>query len=460
MLKKIYNSFMEALNGQENVFTTGSIRKAIFMLAVPAILEMILESLFALVDVSFVSKIGTEAVAVVGITESVLTIIYSVAWGFSAAATAIVARRIGEGNVQAAAEAAGQVIMISLALALVFGVPGVLFSEQILSLMGANASLIASKGLFTKLMFVSSPVIILLYTLSGVLRGLGNGSLAMRSLAVANIANMLLDPLFIFGLMFIPAFGVVGAAIATTTGRALGVMYQLNSLSNGRAAIHLNWQHLKPDLSLIKRILILASGNIGQFLIGSASWIFFVRILATFGSDVVAGYTIAIRVIIFAIMPAWGLANAAATLVGQNLGAGQTLRAEQSAWKAAFYNLLFLSMITVLFMVFAPNIIGFFSTDPKVLAAGVSCLRIVSIGYPFCAYGMVIGQSLNGAGDTLSPTLINLLVFWIIGIPLAYFLSIHLQGMGVYVAIASSDFLLAFLSIWVFRQGKWKSIKV
>jgi putative MATE family efflux protein len=300
----------------------------------------------------------------------------------------------------------------------------------------------------------------LLYTLSGVLRGAGNGSLAMKSLAVANIANMILDPIFIFGLLLIPAFGVVGAAIATTLGRAMGVVYQLKQLSNGRSAIQLNINYLRPNFELIKQLSVLASSTMGQFLIGSASWIFYVRILSELGSDVVAGYTIGMRTLIFAIMPAWGLANAAATLVGQNLGADQPERAAQSAWKAAFYNLVFLTAVAVVFISFAPTIVGWFTADANVLASGILCLRVVSLGYPCYAYGMVIGQSLNGAGDTLSPTLVNIFTFWLIGIPLAYFLSSRYQGLGVYAAIVFSETLLAIISVMVFRAGRWRRVKI
>jgi putative MATE family efflux protein len=457
-MKKIIDTFWAAVKGDEHDLTKGSINLAIFMLAVPAVLEMSLEALFAVVDVAFVSKVGTEAIATVGLTESVLTIVYSIAWGFSTAASAIVSRRIGEQNPEAASHAAGQVILISLVLAALIGIPGFIFAEDILRIMGADNSLIDNGINYTRIMFVSSPAIILLYTLSGVLRGAGNASFAMRSLGIANGINILLDPFFIFGLLVFPVLGVVGAAVATSTGRTLGVLYQLRKMTDGEMAIKVEAKHLVPNWELIKRFLELASGATVQFIIQSASWIFLTRILSSFGSEVVAGYTIAIRIIIFTILPAWGLANAAAALVGQNLGARQPDRAATSAWRAAFINMVFLLAVSIVFAIFAPQLISLLTDNVAVLNQGVLCLRIICAGYLFFAYGMVIGQAFNGAGDTLTPTIINLICFWAIEIPLAYYLAKTLNWgpQGVYWSVAVSESLLALMAILIFRRGKWK----
>ena len=461
-MKKIIDAFMTAIKGDEHNFTTGSINKAIFILAVPAILEMGLEALFAIVDVTFVSQVGMEAVATVGLTESVLTILYSIAWGFSTAASAIVSRRIGEQNPEGASHAAGQVILISMVLAAGIGIPGFIFAADILRIMGADETLIAHGVNYTRIMFASSPAIILLYTLSGVLRGAGNASYAMRSLAIANGINICLDPLFIFGLLFFPKLGVVGASVATTTGRSLGVLYQLRKLTTGEMAIQIKPKHLIPDVSLLIKFIKLALGSTTQFIIQSASWIFLTRILSSYGSDVVAGYTIAIRIIVFTILPSWGMANAAAVLMGQNLGAKQPERAATSTWRSAFFNMIFLLLVSIIFGIFAPNIIGLLADNQSVIDNGVQCLRTICAGYLFFAYGMVISQSLNGAGDTRTPTIINLICFWAIEIPLAYYLakSLNWGPQGVYWSVAISESILALIAIWVFRRGKWKTMVV
>ncbi|MFN8357202.1 MAG: MATE family efflux transporter [Spirosomataceae bacterium] len=461
-MKKYLSLFLEALRGEEHNFTTGSINKAIFMLAVPSILEMSLESVFAVVDVSFVSRVGTDAVAVVGLTESVLTLVYSIAWGFSVAATAIISRRIGENNEAGASEAAGQVIVISMILAVLIGVPCFIFAEDILLAMGASASVIQDGLLFTKLMFASTPAIILLYTLSGALRGAGSAAFAMRSLVVANVVNILLDSVLVLGFLFFPKLGVVGAAVATSTGRTLGVLYQLRKLNDGSLPIRLTVQHLRPDWALIRKFLELAWGSTIQFIIASASWVFLTRILSSFGSEVVAGYTIAIRIIIFTILPSWGMANAAAALVGQNLGANQPERAEQSAWRAAYLNTAFLALVAVVFFVFAPNLVALFTDKPLAIETGIGCLRVICLGYVFFANGMVLVQAFNGAGDTRTPTLMNLVCFWAIEIPLAYFLARELDfgPTGVFASVAISESLMAIIAIILFRRGKWKLVQV
>ncbi|RYF48934.1 MAG: MATE family efflux transporter, partial [Cytophagaceae bacterium] len=365
------------------------INRAIFLLSVPMILEMVMESLFAVVDVFFVAKIGTEAIATVGLTESVLTIVYSIAIGLSTAATALVSRRVGEDNYRGAATVAGQVILVSIAMSLLMGLAGFVFAEDILRLMGADQKLIGNGVNFTRMIFASAPAIMLLYTLSGCLRGSGDASVAMRSLWLANGVNIVLCPVFIFGLGPIPELGVMGSAVATTIGRTIGVLYQLYALTRAKGAIQVLRSDVMPDAGLVRNLLSLAIGGTSQFLVGSASWIFLTRILSTFGSDVVAGYTIAIRIIVFTILPSWGLANAAATLVGQNLGAGQPERAETSAWRAAFCNMLFLAAVGIGFYLGATPIVGLFDNKPQVVAIAVECLRIFCLGYLFMAYGMV-----------------------------------------------------------------------
>jgi len=394
-MRKFFDLFLQALKGEEHEYTSGSINRAIFLLSVPMILEMVMESLFAVVDIFFVSKVNTDAVATVGLTESVLTLVYSVAIGLSTAATAIVSRRIGEKQHAEAGHAAAQVILVSVVLGVVIGLGGFFGAETILRAMGGSENLIASGSNFTRIIFASSPAIILLYTLSGVLRGGGDAAVAMRSLWIANGVNMLLCPLFIFGWGPVPAFGVAGSAMATTIGRSLGVLYQLYALTKGNGVVKVLTSQLKADFTIIRNLISVSAGGTGQFLIASASWVFLTRILSDFGPQIVAGYTIAIRVIVFTILPSWGMANAAATLVGQNLGANKPERAETSVWRAAFFNFVFLAVVAVIFFVFSANIISWFNDDPTTVATGVNCLRIICFGYLFFAYGMVISQSLT-----------------------------------------------------------------
>ena len=454
--------FLAALRGSETNFTSGSINRAIFLLSVPMILEMVMESLFAVVDVFFVARIGTEAIATVGLTESVLTIVYSLAIGLSTAATALVSRRVGEDNHRGASTVAGQVILVSVVMSLLMGVAGFVFAEAILRMMGADQKLIGNGINFTRMIFASSPAIMLLYTLSGCLRGSGDASVAMRSLWLANGVNIVLCPVFIFGLGPIPELGVMGSAVATTIGRTIGVLYQLYALTRTKGAIQVLRSDVVPDTGIIRNLLSLAIGGTSQFLVGSASWIFLTRILSTFGSDVVAGYTIAIRIIVFTILPSWGLANAAATLVGQNLGAGQPERAETSAWRAAFCNMLFLAAVGIGFYLGATPIVGLFDNNAQVVAIAVDCLQIFCLGYLFMAYGMVLSQSLNGAGDTRTPTIINIVCFWLVEIPLAYTLAHVLDWgpTGVFWSVAISETLLAGMTVLVFRRGRWKTVHV
>ncbi|AQG82135.1 MATE family efflux transporter [Spirosoma montaniterrae] len=461
-MTRFFRLFLAALRGTETNFTSGSINRAIFLLSVPMILEMVMESLFAIVDVFFVAKIGTDAIATVGLTESVLTIVYSVAIGLSTAATALVSRRVGEDNRQEASHTIGQVIVVSLTMALLLGLPGFFFAEDILRLMGGSDRLIANGVGYTYMIFASAPAIILLHTLSGCLRGAGEASMAMRSLWLANGVNIILCPVFIFGFGPIPALGVLGSAVATTIGRSAGVLFQLYALVRAGGIVQVRQSDLAPDLGVIRNLLSVAAGGTGQFLIGSASWVFLTRLVSTFGSEVVAGYTIAIRILVFTILPSWGMANAAATLVGQNLGAGQPDRAETSVWRAAFCNMVFLLLVGIGFYIGAAEIVGIFDRDARVVAVAVQCLRVFCLGYVAFAYGMVVSQAFNGAGDTRTPTLINIVCFWAIEIPLAYLLAEQLGygPQGVFWAVAFSETLLAVLAVLIFRRGRWKLVQV
>lgn len=457
-----FRLFKQAIKGDTQDYTTLSIDKAIILLSIPMILEMAMESLFAVVDVYYVSRLNdNDAVATVGLTESVLTLIYSLAMGLSMGATAMVARRVGEKDLKAATVAGMQAIYIGLGLSVLITIVGIFFSEDILRLMGASEALIENNAGYTRWMFTGNITIMLLFLINGIFRGAGDASIAMRSLLLANGLNIILDPVFIFGFGPIPAFGVEGAAIATNIGRGTGVLYQLYYLFNGKSLIKLS-ANIGVKLDIVWRLIKVSAGGTGQFLIGSASWIFLVRILSDFGSEAVAGYTIAIRVIVFAILPAWGMANAAATLVGQNLGAGHPERAEKSVWRAAFFNMIFLAFITLIFFSLVEPIIKLFTDDQLVLKNGIQCLKIVSVGYIFYAYGMVVGQSFNGAGDTRTPTIISFFGFWVLQIPMAYALAnwLGIGTAGVFSAIPIAESLMAVASIIIFRRGKWKSTKI
>ena len=461
--KSFFRLFVQAIKGDTQDYTSGSIDKAILLLSIPMILEMSMESLFAVVDVYYVSQLhDNDAVATVGLTESVLTLIYSLAMGLSMGATAMVARRVGERDIKAARVAAMQAIYIGLGLSLLITFAGVFFSENILHLMGASESLIENNSGYTRWMFTGNITIMLLFVINGVFRGAGNASIAMRALLLANGLNIVLDPIFIFGFGPVPAYGVEGAAIATNIGRGIGILFQFYHLFRGKGLIKLHSGNSPILWDIIWRLVKVSAGGTGQFLIGSASWIFLVRILSDFGSTAVAGYTIAIRVIVFAILPAWGMANAAATLVGQNLGAGHPERAEKSVWRTAFFNMVFLALVTLVFFSLASYIIQLFTADELVLKNGIQCLKIVSVGYIFYAYGMVVGQSFNGAGDTRTPTLISFFGFWIFQIPMAYALA-NWWGAGttgVFSAIPIAESLMAVASILIFRQGKWKAVRI
>ncbi|MCB9246470.1 MAG: MATE family efflux transporter [Flavobacteriales bacterium] len=433
-------------------------KRAILLLAIPMVIEMFMESLFAVVDVFFVAKLGREAVATVGLTESVLTVVYSLGFGVSMAATALVARRIGEKNPNAASRVAGQALVFGLLLSLPISLTGIFFGDRILTLMGASTEIVRHGTNFTRWMIGGNFVILLLFLLNGVFRGAGNASIAMRALWISNGLNIVLDPVLIMGWGPIPAYGLDGAAYATNIGRGMGVAYQLYCLFNGTGIIRLHLSDFRPRTALLGKILNISSGGAGQFIISSASWIFLMRIVARFGDAAIAGYTIGIRVLIFTILPAWGMANAASTLVGQNLGAGKPERAQHAVLLTALYNVLFLGVVSVLYFFLTPNIIGIFTDEPAILEHGVECLRFLSLGYVFFAFGMVVMQAFNGAGDTRTPTILNLIAFWMLQIPLAYLFSIQLQAgpKGVYIAVLISEGLLALAAVAVFRRGRWK----
>ena len=461
-ISKLYGFIRAALSGKQKEFTTGSINRAILMLSIPMIAEMIMESLFAVVDVFFVSQVGVNAVATVALTESVLMIIYSIAVGMSMAVTAIVARRVGEKDEHRATNAAFQGILVGSFFGLIFGLSGLIFAEDVLRLMGGDQDVIAEGVGYTRIMFGSNIVIILLFLINGIFRGAGDASIAMRSLWLANGINIILDPLLIFGIWIFPDLGVKGAAIATTIGRSVGVAYQLFYLFNGRSVIRLTVKNIVLRVATIKEIIRISGGGMGQFLVESASWIFLVRVMSLFGAEALAGYTIAFRVIIFTILPSWGMANAAATLVGQNLGAKAPERAELSVWRTAHWNMIFLGSISVLFYLAAEPILWIFSDETTVISTGVSALKIICLGYVFFAYGMVISQAFNGAGDTRTPMFINIFVFWLLQIPLAYWLSVYLdwQARGVFISIALCHSLHALICIFLFKRGRWKLVSV
>ena len=462
MIKNIYQLTIRALKGEEKEFTTGGINKAIFLLSIPMIAEMLMESLFAVVDVYFVSQVSVNAVATVGLTESILMIIYSIAIGLSMAVTAIVARRIGEKKFNKAADGAFQAIMLSIGCGAVLGVLGYIYAEDILALMGGDPQLIKEGAGYTKVMYAGNLSVILLFLINGIFRGAGDASIAMKSLWLANGLNIILDPILIFGWDPIPAYGVMGAAIATTTGRSVGVLFQVYHLVNGSSLIKIGIKNMVIRAKTIIEILKVSFGGIWQFLIESASWIFLVRIMSLFGAEALAGYTIAFRVIVFTLLPSWGMANAAATLVGQNLGAKQPERAETSVWRIAKFNTLFLLVISTIFFIFADPILGLFTDQEPVREIGKSALQIICFGYIFFAYGMVLGQGFNGAGDTKTPMYISLFVFWLVQIPMAYLLAVTFEweGKGVFFSIAFAHSLYAITAMVLFKQGKWKTVQV
>lgn len=454
---KIWKAIKQSLNGEEMDYTQGSIPRAVFLLAVPMILELSLESVFALVDMFFVGKLGQNAIATVGLTESVITIVYSLAIGLSTAATAIVARRIGEKNPEEAAHAGAQSIIVVLIASVVLSIAGMVFAGDILALMGANEDVVRDGAIFTRIMFGGSLSIMLLFLINGIFRGAGDAAMAMKSLWIASIINIVLCPVLIH------FYGLKGAAIATVIGRSTGVLYQCYHLFKGSGILKFHKAYFKTDLAIIKSIITIGWPATLQFIIASGSWIVLARLIAeTGGTTASAGYQIAIRNVVFFILPAWGLSNAAATLVGQNLGAKQFDRAEQSVMITTKYNAIFMGFVMLLFLFLAEPIIRFFSVDEAVIAYGARSLRIIGAGYIFYGIGMVMTQALNGAGDTKTPTLINFFGFWLFQVPLAYFLAkgLNMDTTGAFIAIPVAETAIAIVAWYYFKKGKWKEVKV
>ncbi|MCZ6747311.1 MAG: MATE family efflux transporter [Acidobacteria bacterium] len=457
-LRRGWNSLREAIAGSPQDFTRGSLNRAVYMLAVPMVLEMGMESVFAVADAFFVSRLGADALATVGLAESMLTMVYGVALGISMGTTAMIARRIGEKRPHEASQVAVQAVGLAVVLALATGVPAYLNAAGLLRLMGASEAIIATGAGYTGILLGTNLVIMLLFVHNAIFRGAGDASFAMRALWLANGINLVLDPCLIFGLGPFPELGLTGAAVATTIGRGSGVIFQFWLLRSGRGRIQVRREDWRLRKAILLRLVRLSSSGAGQFLVATASWVALIRIVATFGSTAVAAYTLAIRIILFALLPAFGVSMAAATLVGQNLGAGNPRRAELSVWLTGLYTSVFLAGVTVLFLLSGDSLVRIFTQDPILVAQAAACLRVISYGYIFYAWGMVLTQAFNGAGDTMTPLWMNLACFWGCQIPLAWLLAKHttLASTGVFWSVAVSETLLAFTAVALFRRGGWK----
>jgi len=462
-LSKAFTLVIDALKGEQQDYTKGSLRKAVIMLAIPMIIEMGMESVFAIVDLFFVGKLGKHAVSTVGLTESVLTIVYSIAVGMSMAATAIVARRVGEKNPEGAASAAMQSMLVSVFVIIIVSIAGMVFAADILRLMGGEEETLKIGVPYTRIMMGSSVIIMLLFLINGIFRGAGDASIAMKSLGLANLCNIILCPLLINGWGPVPALGLTGAALATTIGRSIGVFYQLYHLFNGKSIVQLTKASFKAEWEVIKSVINIAWPATFQFIIASCSWIFLAQLVAQTGhSAASAGYQTALRIIMFFILPAWGVSNAAATLVGQNLGAKNDLRAEQAVMKTAKYNAIFMAVVSLFFYALADNIVSLFVQQEEVREIATNALRIISTGYVFYGIGMVMINAFNGAGDTKTPTVINIFCFWLFQIPLAYLLAKYfaLGPTGVFIAIPVAETLITITAFVLFRKGRWKKVVV
>ena len=458
----LWSSIREAIRGSHQDYTTGNLNRAILLLAIPMVLEMVLESLFAVVDVFFVGRLGADADATVGLTESLLSLVFAVAMGLSMSITAMVARRIGEKDPEDASIAGVQAVILGLTVSLAVGIPSFIFAPRLLQLMGASPEIVATGSGYARIALGGSGAILMLFLNNAIFRGAGDAAIAMRLLWISNIINLILDPCLIFGLGPFPRLGVTGAALATFTGRSIGVLYQFYRLGRGTERLPSLARHLRVDLKVLWRLFRVSITGILQFAIAHTSWIGLVRIVSTFGAAALAGYTIAIRIVVFVILPSWGLSNAAATLVGQNLGAGKPDRAETSVWRTGFYNMLFLGGVGVILIMFAEPAVRLFTHDPEVIPLAASCLRILSYGNIGYAYGMVMLQAFNGAGDTITPTWVNLFGFWFLEIPLAYWLAIpmNLRSRGVFFSIVIAEGSIALAGILLFRRGRWKQQKI
>ncbi|HEY7306426.1 MAG TPA: MATE family efflux transporter [Bryobacteraceae bacterium] len=457
-----WRTIAEAIKGTHQDFTQVSISRAVFLLAIPMVLEMLMESLFALVDVFWVTRLGANAIATVGLTESMLTLVFSVALGVSFSTTAMVARRTGEKDPEGAATAAMQSIFLGIGIALLVGIPAMIFAHELLKLMGADNMLIAGGHRYTEIVFGGTAVVMLLFLNNAIFRGAGDASIAMRVLWFSNLINLILDPCFIFGLGPFRRLGVTGAAVATLIGRSCGVLYQFWMLTNGRSRVRIATRHLRLVPSVIGSLIRVSSTGVLQFLIAHTSWLVLVRIISTFGSLAVAGYTIGIRIFMFIILPSWGMSGAAATMVGQNLGAKKPERAERAVYVTGGYNAVYLVAIAVV-LIFAPHfVVSFFSADPVVSGFAADCLRIIGYGNLTYAFGMVMVQAFNGAGDTVTPTMVNIISFWLCEIPLGWFLAnrTSLGVDGVFTAIPISNTVMTVISLVVFARGSWKARRI
>ena len=455
----LWGAVRESLRGTHRDYTQGPIGRSIILLAIPMVLEMLMESIFVVVDIYWVAHLGADAIATVGLTESMLTLMYAVAIGLGIGATAMVARRIGERDPEGAARAAVQAIAVGLIVSVVVAIAGVTFSKSLLAAMGGSPWVLEHGAVFTQIMLGGNASILLLFLINAIFRGAGDAAIAMRVLWLANVINIVLGPCFIFGLGPFPELGLAGAAVGTTIGRSTGVLYAFSRLIRSGGRFDITRRLIKFEPAIMARLIRLSGTATFQVFIGMASWIGLIRTISSFGSDAVAGYTIGIRVIVFALLPSWGMSNAAATMVGQALGAKKPDRAERAVWKASFYNMICLGIVGLAFVLFARHIIGRFTDDPNVIPYGVDCLRIVACGFLFYAYGMVVTQSFNGAGDTWTPTIINLFVFWLWELPLAYALAIvfGLGPRGVFLAMLIAFSTLAVVSAFIFRKGRWKT---
>lgn len=456
--RSLWADIRSSLHGTTRDFTTGSLRRAIVILSIPMVLEMLMESIFEVADIFFVAKLGADAVTAVGISASLLIIIFAIGMGFAMAATALVARRIGEKDPEEAAKAAFQAILAGVAVSIPLAIVGIIYAADLLRLMGASESVVEIGTMYCAIMIGSNGTILLLFLINAAFRGAGDAAVAMRALWIANLLNIALDPLLIFGLGPFPEMGVTGAAVASAIGRGLGVVYQVVMLLRGSGHLRLQARHLRVDPETMKQMLGIAWPGVIQYLVGTASWLVMIRFLAWFGSNAVAGYTIALRVLIFVLLPSWGMSNAAATLVGQNLGAGKPDRAERAVWITSLANAAFLALITVVCLLFTRPLILVFTDDPAVVAYGVECLRIISLSYIFFAFGMITVQAFNGAGDTVTPTWINLIAYWLFQVPLAYLLARPwgYDATGIFIAITAAQVAIAVLGVLWFRRGRWK----
>ncbi len=448
----------EALGNSHRDFTSGNLNRAIIVLAIPMILEMMMESLFGVVDMFFVAKLGVDSLATVTLTESCLVLVFGLAIGFSMATTAFVARRIGEKDPQGAADAAVQAIAVGIGISVIVGLIGIFFAPELLRLMGGEPSVIATGTNYARLMLGGSIVIFLLFLINAVFRGAGDASLAMRVLWLANGMNIILDPCLINGWMGLPKLGVFGASVATTIGRGTGVAFQIYLLLNGSSRVRIAAKQIRILPDVMWRLLKVSGNGVLQFLISTASWTGLIRVVATFGSVPVAAYSVALKIFLFLLLPAWGFSGAAATLVGQCLGAKKPERAEAAVYKTGAYNTAYMAIVTFIFLVYARPLTSWFTSDLAVQDVAVIALRFLGGGNMIYAWGMTLIQAFNGSGDTRTPTVINFFAYWCFQLPLAYTLAVllHWGPTGVFLSIPAAEAVMATSALIMFRRGAWK----